>query len=255
MGRKPCCEKVGLKKGAWAADEDNKLINFILTNGLCCWRTLPKLAGLLRCGKSCRLRWTNYLRPDLKKGLLSKSEENTVIDLHARFGNRWSKIASHLPGRTDNGIKNHWNTHIKKKLKKMGIDPLTHNPLPPPPPAAATEPPPEVAAEPKTTPEDQDDDQVGPTSLQKSTEDKIESPFDSTELLLVNNSDFSIDEIPVIAPHQILLTSIETSSAPSSSSSSSYSFSASCSNSRPGGGACATNATFEEYCIQILNRM
>ncbi|KAI7725167.1 hypothetical protein M8C21_023953, partial [Ambrosia artemisiifolia] len=100
---------------------------------------------LLRCGKSCRLRWTNYLRPDLKRGLLSEYEEKMVIDLHAQLGNRWSKIASNLPGRTDNEIKNHWNTHIKKKLKKMGIDPVTHKSFapstlstnhqsPPPPP-------------------------------------------------------------------------------------------------------------------------
>ncbi|XP_058744761.1 transcription factor MYB20-like [Vicia villosa] len=129
MGRQPCCEKVGLKKGPWTAEEDKKLITFILTNGQCCWRAVPKLAGLLRCGKSCRLRWTNYLRPDLKRGLLSEYEEKMVIDLHAQLGNRWSKIASHLPGRTDNEIKNHWNTHIKKKLKKMGIDPITHKPL------------------------------------------------------------------------------------------------------------------------------
>uniref|UniRef100_A0A1J3D6L4 Protein ODORANT1 n=1 Tax=Noccaea caerulescens TaxID=107243 RepID=A0A1J3D6L4_NOCCA len=130
MGRQPCCDKVGLKKGPWTAEEDRKLINFILTNGQCCWRAVPKLAGLLRCGKSCRLRWTNYLRPDLKRGLLSDYEEKMVIDLHSQLGNRWSKIASHLPGRTDNEIKNHWNTHIKKKLRKMGIDPLTHKPLP-----------------------------------------------------------------------------------------------------------------------------
>ncbi|CAN1351621.1 Transcription factor MYB20 [Linum perenne] len=128
MGRKPCCEKVGLKRGAWTPEEDQKLINFILTNGQCCWRALPKLAGLLRCGKSCRLRWINYLRPDVKRGLLSEAEENIVIDLH----DRWSKIASHLPGRTDNEIKNHWNTHIKKKLKFLGIDPTTHKPLPTP---------------------------------------------------------------------------------------------------------------------------
>ncbi|KAG8072271.1 hypothetical protein GUJ93_ZPchr0006g41987 [Zizania palustris] len=92
---------------------------------------LLSLAGLLRCGKSCRLRWTNYLRPDLKRGLLSDEEEKMVIDLHAQLGNRWSKIAARLPGRTDNEIKNHWNTHIKKKLKKMGINPVTHQPVSP----------------------------------------------------------------------------------------------------------------------------
>ncbi|AEE84639.1 Homeobox-like domain superfamily [Arabidopsis suecica] len=129
MGRQPCCDKLGVKKGPWTVEEDKKLINFILTNGHCCWRALPKLAGLRRCGKSCRLRWTNYLRPDLKRGLLSHDEEQLVIDLHANLGNKWSKIASRLPGRTDNEIKNHWNTHIKKKLLKMGIDPMTHQPL------------------------------------------------------------------------------------------------------------------------------
>ncbi|XP_061357839.1 MYB-like transcription factor ODO1 [Gastrolobium bilobum] len=129
MGRQPCCDKLGVKKGPWTSEEDKKLINFILTNGQCCWRAVPKLAGLRRCGKSCRLRWTNYLRPDLKRGLLTQAEEQLVIDLHARLGNRWSKIAARLPGRTDNEIKNHWNTHIKKKLLKMGIDPVTHEPL------------------------------------------------------------------------------------------------------------------------------
>jgi len=129
MGRQPCCDKQGVKRGPWTAEEDKKLISFILTHGRCCWRAVPKLAGLLRCGKSCRLRWTNYLRPDLKRGLLSTAEEQLVIDLHAKLGNRWSKIAAKLPGRTDNEIKNHWNTHIKKKLIKMGIDPATHQPL------------------------------------------------------------------------------------------------------------------------------
>ncbi|CAA7400848.1 unnamed protein product [Spirodela intermedia] len=129
MGRQPCCDKVGIKKGPWTAEEDRRLINFICTKGPCSWRALPKLAGLSRCGKSCRLRWTNYLRPDLKRGLLSEHEEKVVINLHATLGNRWSKIAAHLPGRTDNDIKNHWNTHIKKKLKIMGIDPLTHQPI------------------------------------------------------------------------------------------------------------------------------
>lgn len=89
MGRQPCCDKLGVKKGPWTAEEDKKLINFILTNGQCCWRAVPKLAGLKRCGKSCRLRWTNYLRPDLKRGLLTNEEEQLVIDLHARLGNRF----------------------------------------------------------------------------------------------------------------------------------------------------------------------
>ncbi|CAB79223.1 myb-like protein [Arabidopsis thaliana] len=89
MGRQPCCDKLGVKKGPWTVEEDKKLINFILTNGHCCWRALPKLAGLRRCGKSCRLRWTNYLRPDLKRGLLSHDEEQLVIDLHANLGNNY----------------------------------------------------------------------------------------------------------------------------------------------------------------------
>ncbi|KAL0331901.1 UNVERIFIED_CONTAM: Myb-related protein [Sesamum calycinum] len=129
MGRQPCCDKVGLKRGPWTIEEDHKLITFILNNGIQCWRMVPKLAGLLRCGKSCRLRWINYLRPDLKRGELSEMEENQIIELHARLGNRWSKIASHFPGRTDNEIKNHWNTRIKKRLRLLGIDPLTHHPI------------------------------------------------------------------------------------------------------------------------------
>ncbi|MED6204176.1 hypothetical protein PIB30_006592 [Stylosanthes scabra] len=126
MGRQPCCEKVGLKRGPWTIEEDHKLMNFILNNGIHCWRMVPKLAGLLRCGKSCRLRWINYLRPDLKRGGFTEMEEDQIIQLHSRLGNRWSKIASHFPGRTDNEIKNHWNTRIKKKLKLLGLDPVTH---------------------------------------------------------------------------------------------------------------------------------
>ncbi|XP_076949576.1 myb-related protein 315-like [Bidens hawaiensis] len=127
MGRQPCCDRAGLKRGPWKMEEDRKLMNFIINNGIQCWRMVPKLAGLLRCGKSCRLRWINYLRPDLKRGTLSEAEEDQIIELHARLGNRWSKIASHFPGRTDNEIKNHWNTRIKKKLKFLGVDPNTKN--------------------------------------------------------------------------------------------------------------------------------
>ncbi|WOH16170.1 hypothetical protein DCAR_0935719 [Daucus carota subsp. sativus] len=117
MGRAPCCEKMGLKKGPWSSEEDQILISFIQQNGHGNWRALPKLAGLLRCGKSCRLRWINYLRPDIKRGNFSKEEEETIIELHQKLGNKWAAIAAKLPGRTDNEIKNVWHTHLKKKLK------------------------------------------------------------------------------------------------------------------------------------------
>ncbi|CAK9186066.1 unnamed protein product [Ilex paraguariensis] len=128
MGRSPCCDKVGLKKGPWTPEEDQKLLAYIEEHGHGSWRALPTKAGLQRCGKSCRLRWTNYLRPDIKRGKFSLQEEQTIIQLHALLGNRWSAIATHLPKRTDNEIKNYWNTHLKKRLAKMGIDPVTHKP-------------------------------------------------------------------------------------------------------------------------------
>ncbi|KAH0721853.1 hypothetical protein KY289_004897 [Solanum tuberosum] len=118
-GRTACCDKSKVKKGPWTTSEDLKLISFIQKHGHGNWRALPKQAGLLRCGKSCRLRWINYLRPDVKRGNFTPQEEDTIINLHRAFGNRWSKIASHLPGRTDNEIKNVWNTHLKKRLVVM----------------------------------------------------------------------------------------------------------------------------------------
>ncbi|KAG9156809.1 hypothetical protein Leryth_019503 [Lithospermum erythrorhizon] len=126
MGRSPCCEKSHTNKGAWTKEEDERLINYIRTHGEGCWRSLPKAAGLLRCGKSCRLRWINYLRPDLKRGNFTEEEDDIIIKLHGLLGNKWSLIAGRLPGRTDNEIKNYWNTHIKRKLISRGIDPQTH---------------------------------------------------------------------------------------------------------------------------------
>ncbi|XVE67148.1 hypothetical protein DITRI_Ditri08aG0137600 [Diplodiscus trichospermus] len=129
MGRSPCCEKAHTNKGAWTKEEDDRLIAYIRAHGEGCWRSLPKAAGLLRCGKSCRLRWINYLRPDLKRGNFTEEEDELIIKLHSLLGNKWSLIAGRLPGRTDNEIKNYWNTHIRRKLLNRGIDPATHRPL------------------------------------------------------------------------------------------------------------------------------
>ncbi|GMH07512.1 hypothetical protein Nepgr_009352 [Nepenthes gracilis] len=122
----PCCSKIGLKRGPWTPEEDELLANYIKREGEGRWRTLPKRAGLLRCGKSCRLRWMNYLRPSVKRGQIAPDEEDLILRLHRLLGNRWSLIAGRIPGRTDNEIKNYWNTHLSKKLISQGIDPRTH---------------------------------------------------------------------------------------------------------------------------------
>ncbi|PKA58859.1 Transcription factor MYB39 [Apostasia shenzhenica] len=127
MGRSPCCDVDGVKKGPWTPEEDEKLVEYIQKHGHGSWRLLPKSAGLNRCGKSCRLRWTNYLRPDIKRGKFSDEEEHLIIHYHSILGNKWSSIAARLPGRTDNEIKNYWNTHLKKKLLLTGVDPVTHH--------------------------------------------------------------------------------------------------------------------------------
>ncbi|KAJ7976913.1 MYB transcription factor [Quillaja saponaria] len=122
MGRAPCCDKANVKKGPWSPEEDEKLKEYIEKYGTGGnWIALPQKAGLKRCGKSCRLRWLNYLRPNIKHGEFSDDEDRIICSLFASIGSRWSIIAAQLPGRTDNDIKNYWNTKLKKKL--IGIIP------------------------------------------------------------------------------------------------------------------------------------
>ncbi|KAB1218408.1 Transcription factor MYB86 [Morella rubra] len=123
MGHHSCGNKQKGKRGLWSPEEDEKLINYISTYGHGCWSSVPKLAGLQRCGKSCRQRWINYLRPDIKRGNFSPEEAALVIELHSILGNRWTQIAKHLPGRTDNEVKNFWNSSIKKKLISQDVPP------------------------------------------------------------------------------------------------------------------------------------
>ncbi|KAI3974226.1 hypothetical protein MKX01_033477 [Papaver californicum] len=119
MGRPPCCDKTGVKKGPWTPEEDIALVSYIQEHGPGNWRAVPTHTGLLRCSKSCRLRWTNYLRPGIRRGNFTDHEEKMIIHLQALLGNRWAAIASYLPQRTDNDIKNYWNTHLRKKLRKL----------------------------------------------------------------------------------------------------------------------------------------
>ncbi|KAL4369255.1 hypothetical protein GQ457_05G033050 [Hibiscus cannabinus] len=106
-----------LKKGPWTSAEDAILIDYVKKHGEGNWNAVQKHSGLFRCGKSCRLRWANHLRPNLKKGAFTQEEEQLIIELHAKMGNKWARMAAHLPGRTDNEIKNYWNTRIKRRQR------------------------------------------------------------------------------------------------------------------------------------------
>nr|AET98472.1 MYB transcription factor MYB14 [Saccharum hybrid cultivar Co 740] len=106
------------RKGPWTEQEDLQLVCTVRLFGERRWDFIAKVSGLNRTGKSCRLRWVNYLHPGLKRGRMSPHEERLILELHARWGNRWSRIARRLPGRTDNEIKNYWRTHMRKKAQE-----------------------------------------------------------------------------------------------------------------------------------------
>ncbi|WVZ62272.1 hypothetical protein U9M48_012036 [Paspalum notatum var. saurae] len=109
--------KPQLKKGPWTPEEDKRLKEYVEAHGEGNWNQVQRNAGLNRCGKSCRLRWANHLRPDLKKGPFDDKEVELILKLHIKWGNKWAKMALHLPGRTDNEIKNFWNTRLKRQQR------------------------------------------------------------------------------------------------------------------------------------------
>ncbi|KAK1280383.1 Transcription factor GAMYB [Acorus gramineus] len=102
------------KKGPWTAAEDEILVDYVKNYGDEKWNDVSKLTGLLREGKSCRLRWLNQLRPGLRKDPITEEEERQIIELHFTMGSKWAQMARLLPGRTDNELKNYWNTRIKR---------------------------------------------------------------------------------------------------------------------------------------------
>uniref|UniRef100_A0A0E0KXR0 Uncharacterized protein n=1 Tax=Oryza punctata TaxID=4537 RepID=A0A0E0KXR0_ORYPU len=116
-----------MRKGPWTEQEDVQLVWFVRLFGERRWDFLAKVSGLKRTGKSCRLRWVNYLHPGLKRGRITADEERLILHLHSQWGSRWSRIARSLPGRTDNEIKNFWRTH----MRKMAHDAKKKNTPPP----------------------------------------------------------------------------------------------------------------------------
>jgi myb proto-oncogene protein len=89
MGQPPCCNKVGVRKGPWTSEEDIILVSYIQEHGPGNWRSVVASTGLKRCSKSCRLRWTNYLRPGIKRGNFTPDEQGFIVHLQSLLGNRY----------------------------------------------------------------------------------------------------------------------------------------------------------------------